>query len=173
METLQNNTHPKAKQNPNEGTSFRPIALLSPIAKTLEKTIFPQITQNIENNPHQHGFKTNHSAYTAIAQHYKINTISQCFNENQPPSRTIFVALDMSKAFDTVNIHTLINKIHNTNIPPTIQKFIANYLRGRKTFTSYNQFTYKQQTIKTEVSPRRSPVTNSLQHLHIRYSNSP
>src|SRR2546426_449458 len=57
----------------------------------------------------------------------------------------------MSKAFDRVNIHPLINKIHNTSIPPTIQKFIANYLKGRKAFTSYNQFTSKQQTIKTGV----------------------
>src|SRR3989454_11526874 len=85
----------------------------------------------------------------SIAQHYKYH-ISR-FHENQPPSRTIFVALDMSKAFDTVNIHTLINKIHNTDIPPTIQKFTANYLKGRKAFTSYNQFTSKQQTIKTGV----------------------
>src|SRR2546426_7505752 len=47
----------KPNKNPNEGTSYRPIALLSPIAKTLEKTIPSQITQNIENNPHQHRFK--------------------------------------------------------------------------------------------------------------------
>src|SRR2546426_2843059 len=140
---------PKPNKNPNEGTSFRPIALLSPIAKTLEKTILPQITQNIENSPHQRGFKTNHSTYTAL--HNISNTIYQGFNENQPPSRTIFVALDMSKAFDTVNIRTLINKIHNTDIPLTIQKFSANYLTGRKAFTSYNQFTSKQQTIKTGV----------------------
>ena len=87
--------------------------------------------------------KTNHSTYTAL--HNITNTISHGFNENQPPSRTIYVALD------TVNIHTLLNKIHNTNILPTIQKFIANYLKGRKAFTSYNQFTSKQQTIKTGV----------------------
>src|SRR5437870_523581 len=104
---------PKPNKDPNEGTSYRPIALLSPIAKTLEKTILPQINQNIKNNPHQHGLKTNRSTYTAL--HNITNTISQGFNENQPPSRTIFVAFDMSKAFDTVNIHTLINKIHNTN----------------------------------------------------------
>ena len=27
---------------------------------------------------------------------------------NQPPTRTIVAALDMSKSFDTVNIHTLL-----------------------------------------------------------------
>ena len=33
-----------------------------------------------------------------------------------PPARTITVALDMSKAFDTINIHTLIRKLLQTNI---------------------------------------------------------
>ena len=36
------------------------------------------------------------------------NTTAKGFNQMQPPTRTIVVALDMSKAFDTVNIHTLI-----------------------------------------------------------------
>ena len=45
-----------------------------------------------------------------------------------PPARTITVALDMSKAFDTINIHTLIRKLLQTNIPGTIIKFIANKL---------------------------------------------
>ena len=31
-----------------------------------------------------------------------------------PPARTITVALDMSKAFDTINIHTLIRKLLQT-----------------------------------------------------------
>ena len=37
-----------------------------------------------------------------------------------PPARTITIALDMSKAFDTINIHTLIRKLLQTNIPGTI-----------------------------------------------------
>ena len=39
------------------------------------------------------------------------------FNQMAPPARTITVALDMSKAFDTINIHTLIRKLLQTNIP--------------------------------------------------------
>ena len=50
---------PIAKPNKNidEGTSYRPISLLSPIAKTLEKILLPIFTDNIQNEKFQHGFK--------------------------------------------------------------------------------------------------------------------
>ena len=54
-----------------------------------------------------------------------------------PPVRTIPVALDMSKAFDAISIHTLIRKLLQTNIPGTIIKFIANYIKGHKAYTTY------------------------------------
>ena len=58
----------------------------------------------------------------------------------------------MTKAFDTVNIHQLIHKIHNTHIPTTIIKFLANYLKGRRQYTSYNNHTSKHTKIKAGVS---------------------
>ena len=68
-----------------------------------------------------------------------------------PPARTITVALDVSKAFDTINIHTLIRKLLQTNIPGTIIKFIANYIKGRKAYTTYRNNTSKQRQFKTGV----------------------
>ena len=68
-----------------------------------------------------------------------------------PPARTITVALDMSKAFDTINIHILIRKLLQTNIPGTIIKFIANYIKGRKAYTTYRNHTSKQRQFKTGV----------------------
>ena len=57
----------------------------------------------------------------------------------------------MSKAFDTINIHTLIRKLLQTNIPGTIIKFIANYIKGRKAYTTYRNHTSKQRQFKTGV----------------------
>ena len=68
-----------------------------------------------------------------------------------PPARTITVALDMSKAFDTINIHTLFRKRLQTNIPGIIIKFIANYIKGRKAYTTYRNHTSKQRQFKTGV----------------------
>ena len=133
----------------DNGTSYRPISFLSVIAKTLEKSILPYITANIPNTPMQHGYKTQHSTVTEL--HTLNNTVAKGFNQMAPPTRTITVALDMSKAFDTINIHTIIRNLLQTNIPGTIIKFIANYIKGRKPYTTYRNHTSKQRQFKTGV----------------------
>ena len=115
----------------------------------MEKVLLPHITPNIPEIKHQHGFKTLHSTTTAL--HQLTNQITQGFNQAQPPLRTIVVSLDLSKAFDTENIYSLINKLHQTNVPTTIMKFIANYIKGRKGYTQYQKSTSKQQQFKTGV----------------------
>ena len=140
---------PKPNKDTNKGTSYMPISLLSVIAKTLEKSFPPYRTANIPNTPMQHGYKTQHSTVTAL--HTLNNTVAKGFNQMAPHARTITVALDMSKAFDTVNILTLIRKLLQTNIPGTIIKFIANYIKGRKAYTTYRNHTSKQRQFKTRV----------------------
>ena len=140
---------PKPNKNVDKGTSYRPISLLSVIAKTLEKSLLPYITANIPNTPMQHGYKTQHSTVTAL--HTLNNTVVKGFNQMAPSTRTITVALDMNKAFDTINIHTLIRKLLQTNIPGTIIKFIENYIKGRKAYTTYRNHTSKQRQFKTGV----------------------
>ena len=100
---------PKPNKDTDKGTTYRPISLLSVIAKTLEKSLLPYITANIPNMPMQHGYKTQHSTVTAL--HTLNNTVAKGFNQMAPPARTITVALDMSKAFDTISLHTLIRKL--------------------------------------------------------------
>ena len=56
------------------------------------------------------------------ALHILNNTVAKGFKQMAPHARTITVALDMSKAFDTINIHTLIRKLLQTMIPDTIIK---------------------------------------------------
>ena len=51
----------------------------------------------------------------------------------------------MSKAFDTINIHTLIRKLLQTKIAGTIIKFIANYIKGHKDYTTYRNHTALRQ----------------------------
>ena len=57
----------------------------------------------------------------------------------------------MSKAFHTINIHTLIRKLLQTNIPGTIIKFIENYIKGHKAYTRYRNHISSQREFKTGV----------------------
>ena len=50
----------------------------------------------------------------------------------------------MSIAFDTFNIHTLTHKLHQTNILHTIIKYIANYIKCHKAYTTFRNKTSTQ-----------------------------
>ena len=99
--------------------------------------------------PTQHGSKTQHSTVTAL--HTVNNNVAKGFNQMAPHARTITVALDMSKAFDTIGIHTLIRKLLQTDIPGTIIKVITNYIKGRKAYSTYRNHTSSQRQFKTGV----------------------
>ena len=138
---------PKLNNDIDKGTSYRPISLLSIIAKTLEKSFLPYITASIPNTPMQHGYKTQHSTVTAL--HTLYNTVEKGFNQMAPPAQTTSVALYMSKAIDTINIHTLIRKLQHTKIPGIIIKLIENYIKGRKSYPTYRNHTSRQRQFIT------------------------
>ena len=124
-----------------------PISLLSVIAKALEKSHLPYITAHIPNTPTQNRNKTQHSTVTEL--HTLNNTVAKGLNQMAPPELAIAVALDINKAYDTINIHTLIRKLLQTN---TIIKFVANYIKGRKESTTYRNHTSIRCHFKTGVS---------------------
>ena len=108
---------PQFNKDIDKGTPYRSISLISVIEKTLEKNLLPYTTTNIPNAPTQHGYKTQH--YTVTALHTLNNTVAKGFDQMVPPARTITLALDMSKSFDTININTVIRKLLHTKIPGT------------------------------------------------------
>ena len=82
-----------------------------------------------------------------------------------PPARTITIAFDISKAFDTINIHTLIRKLLQTNITGTLIKFIANYIKGRNPYSTYRNHTSSQRQFKTGV-PQGGVLSPTLFHIY-------
>ena len=154
---------PQPNKDTDKGASYRPISLLSVIAKTLEKILLPYITANIPNTPMQHGYKTQHSTVTVL--HTLINTVAKGFDQMAPLARTITVALNMSKAFDTINIHTLIRKLLQTKSPGTIIKFIGNYIKGRTSYIKYINHTSSQRQFKTGV-PQGSVLSPTLFNIY-------
>uniref|UniRef100_A0A8R1DTB8 Reverse transcriptase domain-containing protein n=3 Tax=Caenorhabditis japonica TaxID=281687 RepID=A0A8R1DTB8_CAEJA len=59
---------PKPGKDPSEIKSFRPVSLLSPVVKVLERIGLERIRQEIESPKDQHAFKKNHSTMTAITE---------------------------------------------------------------------------------------------------------
>ena len=77
-----------------ESTSYRPISLLSPCVKVLERLLLPSCKAAFELSPNQHGFRSMRSTATALLP--MATLIAQGFNDQKPPRRTAIVALDIS-----------------------------------------------------------------------------
>jgi hypothetical protein len=109
---------PKPGKAAGVSTSYRPISLLSPCVKVLERLLLPYLTSSIPSSPTQHGYKAFHSTVTALFP--IVTNIAIGLNKDKPASRTALVALDISKAFDTVDHDLLLEKITGTNLDSNV-----------------------------------------------------
>ena len=75
-----------------------------------------------------------HSTEHAVIQ--LISQILQAFKEND---HTIGIFIDLSKAFDTVNHHLLLQKLELYGIKYNNLKWFQSYLSNRKKFIKFNK----------------------------------
>lgn len=154
----------------NEGKSYRPISLLSPTAKILESLIQVPLREAIPLADHQHGFRKGRSTTTALQA---INShITKNLNIKKPANRTVVVALDLSRAFDTVDHEILLQDILELNINHNIKKFLSSYLRGRQTFVEFRGTRSKCRVMKQGV-PQGGVLSPLLFNLYMSKIPSP
>ena len=110
----------------NIGKNWRPISLLCPAVKTLEKLLLPKIQTHIPSHPAQYGFRPKHS--TCTSQSTITADIAAGFSRKKPALRTVLVALDLTAAFDNGDHQQLQEILFNTNIPVTIRRWLYNYM---------------------------------------------
>ena len=134
----------------DEGKSYRPISLLSPSAKVLEKIILPDIAAKVPLKTHQHGFRKLHSTTTSALQEVNFH-IRRGLNMKAPCNRTVLVAIDLSRAFDTVCHEKLLFDILNLDISPILKKFLASYLRGRQQYVEFRGSKSKYRIVRQGV----------------------
>ncbi|KAI5755231.1 hypothetical protein M8J77_015233 [Diaphorina citri] len=154
----------KPGKDANDSKSFRPISLLSPVAKLLESILLPCITDNITLAEHQHGFRKNFSTTTAL--HMLQNQISNGLNQERPCERSIMVALDLSKAFDSISIEILLEDLLNTDIPWTVKRWLFSYMRGRSTYVDFRNTKSASRSMKQGV-PQGGVLSPTLFNIYL------
>ena len=99
----------KAGKLREQGCSYRTISLLCPAVKILELLFLPSIVEALGTCPSHHCFKPRHSTASALLPISAMVVFG--FNQPKPPSRTIVLAVDILKAFDTVSHRLLISRL--------------------------------------------------------------
>ena len=130
---------PKPGKPIDQGTSYRPISLLCPASKVLERLLLPSLQANLPVTEHQHGFRQHRSTTTALLP--ITQQVVNGFNQRKPPLRTVALAIDFSKAFDTVDHNQLIRMISGTPLNHNIVRWLSCYLRGRMSSCSFGSKT--------------------------------
>jgi Reverse transcriptase (RNA-dependent DNA polymerase) len=114
-------------------SNFRPISILSIIAKIFDKVFDDRIMKFMEHNniisPNQFAFIKNSSTEATVSN--VVNTLQLHLDECQN-SKAGMLFIDLSKAFDTVKINYLIDKLQKMGIRGKYLKLIISYLSSRK-----------------------------------------
>ena len=98
------------KDDPLNPKNYRPVALLPVMSKILERVVFKQVVQYVENNgllhPSHHGSRAKHSTGTALIEMYDtwIDSIEQ-------GKMAGVMMIDLSAAFDLVDHSILLKKL--------------------------------------------------------------
>ena len=133
----------------NESSSYRPVSLLCPGIKILERVLLPTLTEHLPVPDIQHGFRSNHSTVTAL--HEFSEAVAGGFNEKKPADRTLLVQIDLSKAFDMVSHEKLLKGLNQTTLPGGIKRWFNCYLSGRQSRVNFRNATSTSRNVRTGV----------------------
>ena len=111
-------------------SNYRPICTLPILSKIFEKLAYVRIntflTENDLLSNKQFGFRKGLSTSDALLEF--LDNVYHSFNESH---YTVSVFLDFSKAFDTVNLDILLNKLNHMGFRGICSDWLKTYLRGR------------------------------------------
>lgn len=111
-------------------TNYRPVAILSNVAKIFESIVYKHIYNSViqKISRFQHGFMKNRSTVS------NLSNITQYISESLDNKCQVDVIYtDFAKAFDRISHQVLLCKLDNEfGFHPTLVQFFTSYLQGRK-----------------------------------------
>ena len=110
--------------------NYRPVSLLSITSKILERVVYHQMIEYLEENgllhPSHHGFRKSHSTTTALLEMY-----ANWVEAQEDDKITAVVLLDLSAAFDLFDKEILIEKLKLYGFEENSTSWMESYLTGR------------------------------------------
>ena len=109
--------------------NYRPISILSAISMILEKVMFEQLHEAFQPlfSLNMSGFLRGHSCCTAL-----LKMVDDWRSAMDSKKVTGTIAIDLSKAFDSICHNLLLAKLHAYGISDDATKFVQSYLSHRK-----------------------------------------
>ena len=118
------------KESTLKRENYRPVAILSPLSKVLEKVMYEQIYDYFSRNrlfhPSLHGYRKDRSTMTALLSMY--DKWVKAAHKGQVSGA---VLVDLSAAFDLVSPSLLIQKLRIYGFQEDILNWISSYLTDR------------------------------------------
>lgn len=122
------------KSSPDQ---YRPISLLNTFSKILERIVNKRLAQFVEKNNilshNQYGFRKEKSTEEAV-----LNLVNLVSSDLDKGKSCIGVFLDLAKAFDTVSLPILLEKLSRYGIRGIPHNWFTSYLTMRKQVVKIN-----------------------------------
>ena len=127
-------------------TNYRPISVLPVFSKVLETIMYNQLISFISSNDilydYQFGFRSKHSTYMPISLLHDYVTMNL-----SKGNTSACIYLDLARAFDTVNIKILLEKLPSYGITGSSLHLLASYLSHRRHQLKYKGIVSNQQDV--------------------------
>ena len=111
-------------------SDFRPISLLSPLSKIFEKIVLAHVKSDLIScfGANQHAYRPFGSTTTALVE--LCEHITKALDLKNTSAVNIF-CLDLSRAFDKLHHHRLINHLHDQGLNHGFLRWLLSYLSSR------------------------------------------
>ena len=130
----------KGNLDPTIPSNYRPISNLSTISKIIERLVHSRITSHVSSspnfNPFQSAYRKHHSTETTF-----IRITDSLRNICATGHAAVFVSLNLSAAFDTLDHNILIDILNrHFNISDLALSWFCSYLSQRSQFVKMDNF---------------------------------